>query len=169
MGQAYGQQGLDWTLAKGMKGYFNYLCSCVASRSLLILCREGFRLMLIHAPVHCTLTDYQALAIMAQPTHMPTSAKLLAELADEIVYLSGDKAVDPAWYISRAGVSMVYASSELFMTTDNSDGFGETLVFLRRRMEEARSIKGTFEAFGQWASFNTMGAINIMRSWGLKV
>ncbi|KAJ2899936.1 hypothetical protein MKZ38_002735 [Zalerion maritima] len=111
----------------------------------------------------------QALAIMASPTNVPVSIKHLAELADEIVYLSGDKAVDPSWYSSRAGVSAIYASTELFMTSDKSEGFTDTRQFLRRRMEEARGVKGALGNVGQWVGFSAMGALNVARSWGVRV
>lgn len=106
---------------------------------------------------------------MANPTHVPESVKMLAELADEIVFLSGDKAVDPSWYSTRGGVSAIYASTELFMTSDTSEGFADTRQFLRRRMKEAKGMKRALGDVGQWIGYNAMGALNVARSWGMKI
>ena len=81
---------------------------------------------------------------MAQPSYIPASLRELALLADEIHYLAGDKSVDPSWYTKRGGVSMIYASSELFMTNDRSPGFAETRAFLQRQERpEAGQMQAT--------------------------
>ncbi|KAJ0115936.1 hypothetical protein J7T55_004106 [Diaporthe amygdali] len=82
----------------------------------------------------------EALAIMAQPSCVPVSLGELAKLSDEIWFLVGDTAVDPSWYTKRASLSTIYASTELFMTTDHSDGFSETRKFLQRRLAETQEI-----------------------------
>lgn len=111
----------------------------------------------------------EALAVMAQPSYVPASVKELAMLADEIWFLAGDKSVDPSWYTKRASLSAIYASTELFMTTDTSEGFTETLRFLRRRLDEAQEIGGTVKSIGSWVGFTASAGLNVLRSKGLRI
>lgn len=111
----------------------------------------------------------EALAIMAQPSHVPTSLKELAALSDEIWFLAGDKAVDPSWYTKRASLSMIYSTSELFMTNDRSPDFIETRQFLQRRLGEAKSLGGIVGSLGQWAGFTLNAGVNVLRSKGVRV
>jgi ubiquinone biosynthesis protein COQ9 len=111
----------------------------------------------------------QALAIMAQPTHVPTALKELSLLADEIWFLAGDAAVDTSWYTKRAGLSAIYASTELFMTNDRSEGFGETRDFVRRRLHEARRANGVLSSAGEWMGFTASAGVNVLRSKGVRI
>ncbi|KAI1082658.1 ubiquinone biosynthesis protein COQ9 [Whalleya microplaca] len=111
----------------------------------------------------------EALAIMAQPSYIPASLRELALLADEIHYLAGDKSVDPSWYTKRGGVSMIYASSELFMTNDRSPGFGETRAFLQRRLEESSKLGGALGSVAQWVGFTASAGVNVLRSKGVRI
>ncbi|KAF4973803.1 hypothetical protein FZEAL_9222 [Fusarium zealandicum] len=111
----------------------------------------------------------EALAIMAQPSYVPASIKELAMLSDEIWFLAGDKAVDPSWYSKRASLSMIYSTSELFMTNDRSPDFVDTRQFLQRRLGEVKSLGGLVGSFGQWAGFTLNAGVNILRSKGVRV
>ncbi|CAM1503700.1 Fc.00g012910.m01.CDS01 [Cosmosporella sp. VM-42] len=111
----------------------------------------------------------EALAIMAQPSYVPESLRELARLSDEIWFLAGDKAVDPSWYSKRATLSMIYSTSELFMTNDKSPGFIDTKQFLERRLGEARSIGGIASSLGQWAGFTLNAGVNVLRSKGVRI
>ncbi|KFH42898.1 Ubiquinone biosynthesis protein-like protein [Hapsidospora chrysogenum ATCC 11550] len=111
----------------------------------------------------------EALAVMAQPTYVPASLKELAKLSDEIWFLAGDKAVDPSWYTKRATLSMVYSSTELFMTNDRSPGFTETNQFLDRRLEEVKSIGSSIGSIGQWVGFTASAGLNVLRSKGARI
>lgn len=113
---------------------------------------------------------YKALAIMAQPSYVPASLRELALLADEIWALAGDKAVDPSWYTKRAAVSAIYASSELFMTTDNSGPeFPATREFLERRFRESQELGGYVRSVGEWVGFATSAGVNVLRSKGVNI
>lgn len=109
----------------------------------------------------------QALAVMAQPSHVPTSLNELAKLSDEIWFLAGDTAVDSSWYTKRATLSMIYTTTELFMTNDKSPDFVGTKNFLARRLDEVQSIGGAASAIGQWSGFTFQAAINVLRSKGV--
>ncbi|OAA81879.1 ubiquinone biosynthesis protein COQ9 [Akanthomyces lecanii RCEF 1005] len=111
----------------------------------------------------------EALAAMAQPSHVPESIKELAQLSDEIWFLSGDTTVDPSWYTKRATLSMIYTTTELFMTNDKSPEFTETNKFLTRRLEEVQSVGGAVSAVGQWTGFTFQAAVNVLRSKGVGI
>lgn len=104
---------------------------------------------------------------MAQPSHVPTSLNELAKLSDEIWFLAGDTAVDSSWYTKRATLSMIYTTTELYMTNDKSPDFVATENFLARRLDEAQSIGGAVSAIGQWSGFTFQAAINVVRSKGV--
>ncbi|KAL6870236.1 ubiquinone biosynthesis protein COQ9 [Trichoderma novae-zelandiae] len=111
----------------------------------------------------------EALAVMAQPSYLPKSLAELAALSDDIWFLAGDKAVDPSWYTKRAALSMVYSSSELFMTNDRSPSFLETRQFLHRRLGEVQSAGGTIGSVGQWVGFTFNAGVNVLRSKGVPI
>ena len=97
------------------------------------------------------------------------SLKELNALSDEIWYLAGDTSVDMSWYTKRASLAAVYASSELFMTTDTSKDFQETEQFVDRRLEDVQKIGGTMGHLGQFAGFWVGTTINLARSWGMRI
>ncbi|GLD93964.1 hypothetical protein PINS_up002569 [Pythium insidiosum] len=78
----------------------------------------------------------QAMAIGALPPNAPGTMQKLGRLADEIWYFAGDKSTDATWYTKRAILTGIYASTELFMLSDESPNFEETWRFLDRRVEE---------------------------------
>jgi len=106
---------------------------------------------------------------MAQPSHVPASLHELALLADEIHFLAGDTSVDPSWYTKRAGLSLIYTSSELFMTNDRSPNFSETRAFLQRRLAEAGSLSGVVSNVTQWLGFTASAGVNVLRSKGVRI
>jgi len=111
----------------------------------------------------------EALAIMAFPKNVLPSISELALLSDEIWHLAGDNTVDGSWYTKRASLSAIYASSELFMTTDISPGYAETERFLDRRLEELRIIGGTLGDVGEWMGFTASAVVNVLRSKGVRI
>ncbi|OTB12582.1 hypothetical protein K445DRAFT_321030 [Daldinia sp. EC12] len=111
----------------------------------------------------------EALAVMAQPSHIPASLQELALLADEIYFLSGDTSVDPSWYTKRGSLSVIYASSELFMTNDRSPGYGETRAFLQRRLDETSTVSGALGSVAQWVGFTASAGLNVLRSKGVRI
>lgn len=106
---------------------------------------------------------------MAQPSYVPASLKELALLSDEIWFLAGDKAVDSSWYTKRASLSMIYSSSELFMTNDTSPDFVDTRSFLSRRLDETSKIGGFVGALGTWTNFTLHAGANVLRSKGVRI
>lgn len=101
--------------------------------------------------------------------NIPASLKELNALSDEIWYLAGDTTVDFSWYTKRASLAAVYASSEMFMTTDSSTDFSATEEFLDRRLKDAQKVGSTAGGIGQYVGFWAGNSLNLARSWGMKV
>ncbi|KAL8840211.1 MAG: hypothetical protein Q9170_001418 [Blastenia crenularia] len=111
----------------------------------------------------------EALAVLAIPKYVPDAIRELALLSDEIHFLAGDTSVDTSWYTKRAGLSVIYASAELFMTQDRSVNFKETKEFLDRRLEGARGLRTTIGEASRWAAVQGMGVVNGLRSKGVRI
>ncbi|KAH8645618.1 COQ9-domain-containing protein [Xylariales sp. PMI_506] len=124
------------------------------------------RLLLNQAVIH---RWQEALAQMAQPSHVPASLHELALLVDEIYHLAGDVSVDPSWYTKRGSLSAIYASAELFMTNDHSAGFSETRAFLQRRLDETSGMGAAIGSLGQWVGFTAAAGVNVLRSKGVRI
>ncbi|KUJ10626.1 ubiquinone biosynthesis protein COQ9 [Mollisia scopiformis] len=111
----------------------------------------------------------EALALMAQPSNVPTSLKELAAQSDEIWFLSGDISVDTSWYTKRASLSTIYAATELFMTTDKSPDYIDTREFLDRRFKDVQFVGGVVGSVSQWVGFTASAGLNVLRSKGVRV
>lgn len=123
--------------------------------------------LLSNAPI---ISHYQsALALMASPSNIPACLRELHALSDEIWYLAGDVAVDGSWYTKRASLSSIYAASELFMTTDKSEGFRETSEFLERRLQDSMALGKLVGGIGQWVGFTASAAVHVARSRGVRI
>ena len=111
----------------------------------------------------------EALALLATPAHLPTSLRELALLSDEVLYLAGSTDVTSVWYTNRAGLAVIYASAELYMTTDTSKDFVETEEFLARRLEEGGKLKSCVGGIGAWAGIQASGLVDGLRSKGVRI
>ena len=111
----------------------------------------------------------QALALMATPSHVCASLRELACLSDEILFRAGDTCTNFSWYTKRAALSAIYASSELYMTTDQSPDFIETESFLSRRLEESTVFGQIIHESGSWLGVQAMGVTNGLRSKGVSI
>ena len=101
--------------------------------------------------------------------NIPASLQELHALSDEIWYLAGDTSVDTSWYTKRASLAALYASSELFMTTDTSKDFRDTEEFVERRLEDIQNLGGKVGHLGQFVGFWAGSSINLARSWGMRI
>jgi len=79
----------------------------------------------------------QAMALGAQPAHARETARLLAELADEVWFWAGDRSTNLHWYSRRALLVGVFLASEAHMLADRSPALEDTWAFLDRRLEDA--------------------------------
>lgn len=83
----------------------------------------------------------QMIGITLQPTHLPHSIQLLALYADDVWYRLGDTSTDLHWYSKRIYVAGVYASTQLYMSTDRSVEYRDTWQFLHRRLDEIQQLQ----------------------------
>lgn len=109
----------------------------------------------------------QALGLVSTARHLPTSISELARLSDEILFLAGSTTVTSAWYTNRAALATIYASSELFMTTDTSKDYVDTEDFLTRRLQEGENVRRLMEGVGAWAGMQAGGLVDGLRSKGV--
>ncbi len=77
----------------------------------------------------------RALAIMALPANAAQALRLGWRSADAMWRLAGDTATDYNHYSKRAILGGIYAATLSVLVGDDSDGHGETLAFLDRRIE----------------------------------
>lgn len=101
--------------------------------------------------------------------NIPASLQELHALSDEIWYLAGDRTVDFSWYTKRASLATVYATSEIYMTTDTSTDFTASEEFVDRRLNEAKNVGSKVGGIGQYLGFWADNSLNLARSWGMKV
>lgn len=113
--------------------------------------------------------DSKALALMAQPSNIPTSMSELSSLSDEVWFLSGDTSVDTSWYTKRASLSTIYAATELFMTTDKSPNFSDSREFLDRRFKDVQIVGSALGSVGQWVGYTAHAGLNVLRSKGVRI
>jgi ubiquinone biosynthesis protein COQ9 len=76
----------------------------------------------------------RAIAILAMPKNVPLAGKLGWRSADAMWRLAGDTATDFNHYSKRAILSGVYGSTIMAWMDDESEGEGETIAFLDRRL-----------------------------------
>lgn len=105
-----------------------------------------------------------ALAQLIAPYNVPTSISELHALADDIAYFAGDDSNDFAWYTKRFGISSVYVGAELYMMQDSSAGFKATHDFVDSKVDELRSVGNGYVNVEQWALFNAVGLVNLIKS-----
>ena len=83
----------------------------------------------------------RALAVLAQPQHLPLAGRLAWRAADRMWRIAGDTATDFNHYSKRAILVGVYGSTSLVYLDDDSDDLAVTSAFLDRRLADV----GRFE------------------------
>ena len=111
----------------------------------------------------------QALTYLASIANFPMALSELQALADEVWYLAGDTSVNPSWYTKRASLAALYASSEIFMTTDTSPQFTKTEEFLDDRLANLRQAGNFVGGLGRYVGFWAGSSLNLARSWGMRI
>ncbi len=82
----------------------------------------------------------RALAVLALRGRPVAAAGCTARTVDSIWHAAGDMSADFSWYTKRAILASVYSSTLLFWLRDASEGDGETLAFLDRRLAGVGAI-----------------------------
>ena len=106
---------------------------------------------------------------MTQPAHASLALQELFNLSDEVLNLSGDVLVDSSWYLKRTSLSIIYASTELFITRDTSKQFMDTERFLDRRLDDLDFSSQALNAVEEWIQFTETTGLNILRSRGWRL
>ena len=106
-----------------------------------------------------TLRDSSPLAPAARP------ARWLAELADELWYLSGDRSTDTRWYARRGSLLGVYASLELFQARDTSRDFRDTRALAHKLVGALSTTEYAEDSVLEWLQFNAIAAFNVARTF----
>jgi ubiquinone biosynthesis protein COQ9 len=78
----------------------------------------------------------RAFAILAQPQHAMTAARLAWRAADRMWRVAGDTATDFNHYSKRGILSALYTATMLVFLDDDSDGLAATRGFLDRRIDD---------------------------------
>ncbi|ODV86051.1 hypothetical protein CANARDRAFT_28101 [[Candida] arabinofermentans NRRL YB-2248] len=107
---------------------------------------------------------HQALARMILPSNLTESLNELHKLSDDISFYSGDKSNDFAWYSKRFSLSGVFIQSELFMLNDRSNNFENTIEFMNDKMDEVDNMAYAYNSFEEWAIFNGISTVNLIKS-----
>ena len=76
----------------------------------------------------------RGLGLLALPGQAGASVRCTARTVDAIWHAAGDASADFSWYSKRAILAGVYGSTLLYWLLDDSDGDGDTLGFLDRRL-----------------------------------
>ncbi|RPA95067.1 ubiquinone biosynthesis protein COQ9 [Choiromyces venosus 120613-1] len=124
-----------------------------------VLCMERLR---ANAPIIHRWQE--AFAVMSLAGNISASMSELAKLSDEIWFLAGDESHDTTWYTRRATLSAVYATTELFMTQDNSKDFEATWAFLDRRLHDVKTIGSSVSNVTSYLDFTVHAFANVLRS-----
>lgn len=110
-----------------------------------------------------------ALSVMAMPANISTSLLELHNLSDEMWHLVDDGSADMAWYTKRMSLSLVYSSTDLFMTQDESEGYANTWAFLDRRLTAVHTAGSTVNEVTSFIGFQLWQAKNILASKGFTI
>jgi len=78
----------------------------------------------------------EAMQLLAHPTHLQTTLPTMQTLVDDIWFSVGDRSSDFDWYAKRGLMAALYTSSELFMLTDTSPEFLNTMRYVDDRVED---------------------------------
>ncbi|CUM63520.1 uncharacterized protein PRCAT00001096001 [Priceomyces carsonii] len=115
-----------------------------------------------NAPVINLLS--QCLSQLVIPYNINQSLEELSNLSDDIAFYSGDQSVDFSWYSKRLSLSSIYVSSELYMLQDSSPGFVRTNEFVDDKVEKLVSLGNSYNIAEEWAFFNAISLVNLIRS-----
>jgi ubiquinone biosynthesis protein COQ9 len=69
-----------------------------------------------------------------------------------VLHYAGDTSSEMDWYGVRAKVISIFVASELFMLTDKTPDYRETMDFVDRRVGQLKDFE---EGKGDWVAFGT--------------
>ncbi|GMM37932.1 ubiquinone biosynthesis protein [Saccharomycopsis crataegensis] len=104
------------------------------------------------------------LALLVQPTNIPSSLEQLSKLSDDLLFYSGDQSHEFDWYEKRFKIAAIYVKTELFMLTDQSKGFTRTFRFIEDQLKLYNDVNNLVDNAQQWLVFNGFSLINLIKS-----
>lgn len=82
----------------------------------------------------------RAASLLALPGNLALAARLTWETSGAVWAAVGDRSHDFSWYTKRATLAAVYSATLLYWLDDESEGAADTWAFLRRRLNDVRSL-----------------------------
>lgn len=107
---------------------------------------------------------HQALGSMILPQNLQSSLSELHSLSDDISFYAGDKSNDFSWYSKRFALSAVFVECELFMLSDRSKDFQDTLKLMNKKVDQVDSLGYAYNSIEEWAIFNLYSTANLLKS-----
>ena len=104
----------------------------------------------------------EAMAIGAHPENARETAGLLWNYADEVWVLAGDRSLDYNYYTKRGLFVAVYASTELYMLSDQSENHAETWGFLERRIDNVLQIGQKVSFYKNFSTATLSGVTDVL-------
>ncbi|APG63463.1 RpsU-divergently transcribed [Sphingorhabdus lutea] len=83
----------------------------------------------------------RAMAILAMPSNLSSTAKIGWRTADRMWRMAGDESSDFNHYTKRMTLSAVYGSTLAVFINDESENFAETKAFLSRRIDNVMQFE----------------------------
>ncbi|KAJ3317983.1 Ubiquinone biosynthesis protein coq9, mitochondrial [Boothiomyces sp. JEL0866] len=105
-----------------------------------------------------------AVNMMLQPQNALSTARQLKDLTSEMWHLAGDTSVDLNWYSKRLMLAGVYTSTEMYMTSDQSEGYENTKHFLDERLKDIGKVGKTISDISKFTSFGYSQVVGIINS-----
>lgn len=118
--------------------------------------------LLANAPYAKHLSQLQSYLVL--PPYFKESSQELHNLSDDIVFYSGDKSNDFAWYTKRLSLSSSYVALELFMSNDKSSGFENTLALADRRLDSVSGLGSMYNDVEEFVKYGIHSGINLIKS-----
>lgn len=104
------------------------------------------------------------LSQLVLPYNWSASLSELHALSDDVAYYAGDMSNDSAWYAKRLLLLSIYVKLELYMLLDLSPDFSLTNQFVERNVDTVKFMGNSYSAVEQWAFFNGISLLNLIRS-----
>lgn len=106
----------------------------------------------------------EALSHLVLPYNWQLSLEELHNLSDDIAFYAGDNSNDSAWYAKRFLLSTIYVKSELFMLQDLSANFERTRKYVDDSVASMKTLGYSYSSVEQWAVFNAISTLNLIKS-----
>lgn len=98
------------------------------------------------------------------PPNVLESSNELHKLSDDLRFLSGDKSNDFAWYSKRLSLSTSYIALELFMSTDKSESFKNTMSLADSKIDNLDGFGQIYTNAEEFLFYTLNSGVNLFKS-----